>query len=357
MRLTTLTVLASLTALTASFATACVGATGDSRKPRTGDGTGSGTGSDDSKPCTKISMDVTVRSPADMSMLPKSDCYDIYGKLVLQGQSITSLAGLNNINSVTELDLDHTGVTSIDTNHSLGIYGKLTVTGNSKLTNLKQLEFMTASTGILIDGNTALTSLDALALDDPKLEEVDGDVAITGNTVLTVIPLANLVKVTGTLTVSNNPAVTTLGLGKLATTGPIEISDNAKLATLAGFAATSIAGDLAIRNNAALTSLGTMNSLYRVTGNVTIDANPVLANLAAFTTSLRFIDLALTITNNQALTDLGALKHVSLIGAINITGNVNLISCRATEVDKCTTHPVASTIANNKSVTCSQSCT
>jgi hypothetical protein len=354
MRLTTLTLLASLTASLATAA--CVGPVGDSRKPRTDDG--SGAGSDDpDQPCTKIAMDLTVRSPADMSALPRSGCYDIYGKLVLQGQSITSLAGLNEINSVTELDLDHTAITAIDTKHPLGIYGRLTVTGNAKLTNLKQLEFRTAATGILIDGNSALTSLDALALETPKLEEVDGDVAVTGNTALTVIPLGNLVKVTGTLTVAGNPAVTSLGLGKLSITGPIEISDNAKLTTLAGFAATTIAGDLAIRNNAALTSLGTMSSLYRVTGNVTIDANPVLANLAAFTTSLKFIDLALTITNNQALTDLGSLKHVSLIGGISITGNPNLITCRATEIDKCTTHPIASTIANNKSVTCSAICT
>jgi hypothetical protein len=328
MRLTTATliILSSLTA-------ACLGTTGDSRKPRTGSGSGSDSQTADDRPCTKVESDVTIRSVADMTTLPKTGCYDIYGKLTLQGQAITSLAGLNEINSVNELDLDHTGVTAIDTRRPLGVYGQLTVTGNAKLTNLKQLSFETASTGILIDGNTALTSLDPLGLDDPQLQEVDGDIAITGNSALTTIPLGNLTKLTGALTVSANSALTSLALGKLAGAGHIEISDNAKLATL-----------------------GAMSALYRVNGSVTIDGNPALTGLAAFTTSLKFIDLTLTISNNAALVDHGALKHVALIGGISITNNTALVSCRATEIDKCTQHPVASVISNNKSTSCTTSC-
>ena len=271
MRLTTfpLAVLSSLTA-------ACLGTTGDGRTPRGAD-TGTDSGQTD-RPCTKVQNDVMIRSAADMTALPKTGCYDIYGKLTLQGQAITSLAGLNEINSVNELDLDHTGVTAIDTKHPLGIYGKLTLTGNAKLTNLKQLSFETASTGILIDSNPALTSLDPLGLADPKLQEVDGDIVITGNTALTTIPLGNLIKLTGALTVSANSALTSLALDKLAGAGHIEISDNAKLATL-----------------------GAMSVLYRVSGSVTIDRNPALTGLGAFTTSLRYIDQALTIRNNAAL--------------------------------------------------------
>jgi hypothetical protein len=312
-----------------SLVAACLGDVGGSRRP----GPGSGETTTPGGPCDKVDNDVTIRSPADMAALPKAACYDIYGKLTLQGQAITSLAGLNAINSVSELDLDHTAITAIDTKHPLGIYGKLTLTGNTKLTNLKQLSFETASTGILIDGNTALTSLDALGLADPKLEEVDGDVAITGNTALTQIPLGNLTKLTGALTVSGNAALTSLELGKLAGAGHVEISDNAKLATL-----------------------GAMSALYRVSGSVTIDNNPALTGLAAFTTSLKYIDQTLTISNNAALTDLGALKHVALINAITITNNTNLVSCRATEVDKCTLHPNTSVISNNKTTSCSTSC-
>ena len=324
MRFTTLT-LATLT----SLAAACVGDVGGARKPARGTAPTQDTG-----PCQKLEQDVAIRSAADMAALPKTGCYDLYCKLTVQGQAITSLAGLHAINSVDELDLDHTALAAIDTARPLGIFGgKLTVTGNARLANLAQLSFETAPTGILIDGNPVLTALDPLGLADPELEEVDGDVAITGNTALTAVPLGNLTRLTGALTVSGNPALTSVDLGKLATTGPV-----------------------AVHHNTALTSLGTMSALYRVTGGVMIDNNPALADLAAFTTSLRFIDQSLTISNNAQLADLGALKHLSLVGAITITGNQNLVNCRALEVDRCTQHPTASVITNNKTTSCTSTC-
>lgn len=329
---------------------ACVGEVGDSRKPGR-----DATPTQSDRPCTKIEKDVAIRSAADMTALPKTGCYDIYGKLTLQGQAITSLAGLNEINSVDELDLDHTAITAIDTRRPLGIFGKLTVTGNARLTDLKQLSFEIASTGILIDGNTALTSLDPLGLDDPKLGEVSGDIVITGNPALTRIPLGNLTKLTGALTVSNNAQLATIDLARLATAGHVEIADNPRLAALPAFPATTIHGDLAVRNNTALTSLGAMSSLYRVTGSVTIDGNPALANLAGFT-GIKLIDQSLTITRNQALTDLGALKHLQLVGAITITGNPSLVTCRAIEVDRCTQHPTTAIISNNKDTSCNWQC-
>ena len=331
MRLITLTT--ALLAL-APFAAACIGEPAGHRKPGSGSAAGSASGSDQpAGSCARVDGDFTIRAAADMAPLPRTGCYDIYGKLTLQGAGVTSLAGLNDINSVDELDLDHTGLAAIDTRRPLGIYGKLTVTGNAKLANLKQLSFETAATGIEIDANPLLTSLDPLGLADPALGEVDGDIAITANPVLTALPLGHLTRVTGGLVVSGNTALTSIDLGKLTTSGPIDIS-----------------------NNAALTSLGTMTALYRVTGNVTIDGNAALTSLAAFTTSLKFIDLALTITNNNALTDLGALKHLQLVGGIQITNNTNLVICRALEIDRCVQHPTASQINNLKNASCTTAC-
>jgi hypothetical protein len=106
----------------------------------------------------------------------------------------------------------------------------------------------------------------------------------------------------------------------------------------------------------ALSSLGTMSSLYRVSGNLTIDGNSALTNLAAFTTSVKFVDQSLTITNNQALADLGALKHLQLVGAIAITGNTSLVSCRALEIDHCVQHPLTAVINNNGTTNCNWQC-
>lgn len=350
MRLTTFAIV--LAALTSG----CVGEVGGPRKSH---------GTDPSDPtdptpdgaCTKVEKDVTIRAMADMQSLPRTGCYDIYGKLTLQGAAITTLLGLEGINSVNELTLDHTGLTKIDTKRPLGIYGKLTVIGNAKLTNLKQLSFETAATGVMIDGNATLTSLDPLVLADPKLDEVDGDLEITGNAALTAISLPNLTKVTGLLNLAGNTAVRSIDVTKLGTTGHVEIADHPQLTSLTGFAATAINGDFAIRNNQALTTLGAMTSLYRVTGNLTIDNNTALGSLSAFTTSVKFVDKALTITNNANLTDVGQLKHLQLVQAITITNNRNLVNCRAVEVDKCTQHPTGAVIANNGTTSCTPSCT
>ena len=206
----TLTTLAALTSLSASLA-ACLGEVPTSRKAARK--TASTTA------CTRLDKDLTIRAAADLAALPKTGCYDVYGKLSLQGSQVTSLAMLGGINSVDELELDHTALTTVDAKQAIGLYGKLTVTGNAKLTSLTNLTFEAASTGILIDANPALATVDALGLDQPKLTEVRGDLVITGNAALATLPLRNLTKVTGALTVHNNGALTSIDLTKLAAAG------------------------------------------------------------------------------------------------------------------------------------------
>jgi hypothetical protein len=353
MRLTT--ALAALATL-ATLAAGCVGEVGGPRQPKGTDPTDPAPTPTPDGACAKVEKDVTIRAMADMQSLPRTGCYDIYGKLTLQGAAITTLLGLEGLNSVNELTLDHTGLTRIDSKRPVGIYGKLTVLGNSRLTGLKQLSFETAAMGVLIDGNPVLTSLDPLVLADPKLDEVDGDLEITGNPALPAISLPNLTKVTGLLNLAGNTAVKTIDVAKLATTGHVEIADHPQLTSLTGFAATAINGDFAVRNNQALTTLGTMSSLYRVTGNLTIDNNTALSSLAAFTTSVKFVDKALTITNNANLVDVGQLKHLQLVQAITISNNHNLVNCRAVEVDKCVPHPTGAVISNNGTTNCNWQC-
>jgi hypothetical protein len=339
----------------ATLAAGCVGEVGGPRKSRDTDPTDPTPSSPDGS-CAKVEKDVTIRAMADMQSLPRTGCYDIYGKLTLQGAAITSMLALEGLNSVNELILDHTGLTRIDSKRPVGIYGRLAVLGNQKLTNLKQLAFETAATGVMIDGNPVLTSLDPLVLTERKLDEVNGDLEITGNPALTAISLPNLTKITGSLTLAGNTAVRTIDVARLGTTGHVEIADHPQLTSLTGFAATAINGDFAIRNNQVLSQLGTMSSLYRVTGNLTIDNNSALGSLSAFTTTVKFVDKALTITNNASLTDVGALKHLQLVQAITITNNRNLVNCRAVEVDQCTLHPTTAVISNNGTTNCSWQC-
>ena len=325
-----------LTHLLASLslaATGCLGTTGDGRTPNsTGQSSTTGSGSN-AGPCTEVDADVTVNTTADMASLPKTGCFDLYGTLTISGPAITSLAGLNGLNSVNALVLDNTGLTTFDTQGDVGVYGTLTVTGNTKLADLKKLAFGSAPTQVLIDNNALLASLDAFAVGDPQLNQVAGDLTITNNPKLTAISAPYLTTVTGAITIAGNTGLTNLDLSPLTGTG-----------------------SLTLRNNPALTTLATMTALYRVAGNLTIDSNAALANLDAFTTSLVYVDQMLTVTNNAQLTDLGALKHLALVGAITITHNQDLLACRATEVDRCTAHPITSVINNNKASNCNWQC-
>ena len=348
----------ALLLVTTSLTAGCLGEVGPSRKPP-------GAGSDTTPPvtttpppaaCAKIEKTVTIRVPADMELLPRTGCYDIVGKLLIQSAQITSLTSLKGLSSVSELELDYTGLTTLDFTLPLNVYGPLTVTNNPALRDLKDLQFATPPTGILIDNNAALASLDTLTSATAKLTEVNGDLEITNNPALTAISLPNLTKVTGLLIIGSNDQITSLDLSKLVTTHGIDVADNAQLVSVAGLAATEIAGDLAIRSNPKLTSLGTMGALATVTGNLIIDSNAALPDLKAFTLSMKRVNRTLTINNNNALTDLGMLKHLELINALTITNNHNLVGCRVAEVDRCVAHNVASQIANNGNNNCNSSC-
>jgi Receptor L domain len=346
--------LAILVTLTSLFS-ACVGEIGSPRKP----GREMEEEEDDDgapEECEKVERDVLVRRFADMSSLPQSGCYDIYGRLVLEGSEITSLQALKGLNSVDELEVRGTQLTRIDTQRPVGIYGKLTVTSNPRLVNLQQLSFETAAAGVVISGNPALLSVEPLSIDTPRLEEVAGDIDISDNAVLASVPLKNLIKVSGNVRIMSNAAIRTVDLSKLATTGRIEIAANAQLSSLTGLVAQTINGDLAIRDNPVLGTLGTMSALQRVAGALTIDNNSALGNLGAFTTNVKFVDRALTIRNNQNLTDLGALKRLQAVESITVTNNRNLVACRAIELDRCTRHVIASVINNNGTTNCNWQC-
>lgn len=341
----------------AAGAAGCLGEVGGPRKPP-----GQGSGSNEpvmpstDGPCEKVEKNVTIRVASDIDLLPKDGCYDIVGTLTIQSPAITSLAKLGGLNSVTDLDLDHTALTKIDSGRAIGVYGRLTVTGNPVLTTLANVVFKTASPGVLIDGNPLLVTAEPFALDTAQLTEIDGDLTITGNPLLLSLNFRHLAKVSGKLLIAGNNALTSIDFSKLASTGGLELADNPRLASVTGLAATEIAGDFALRNNAALTGMGMFNGLARITGDVTIDGNAALTSLAAFTTALKNIDNALTISNNAALTDVGALKHLDHIRAITIVNNRQLVKCRAWEVDRCVAHDQGSNINNNRDTSCNTSC-
>ena len=129
---------------------------------------------------------------------------EITGSLVIQGQTITSLAGLESLRSVgVDLRITQTALTDLQGLKSLvHVEGFLWIESNLSLHDLSGLETLT-TTGwtTAIKGNFELLSLDGL----DGLKSVGGQLAITDNIKLaSITALARLETLGDNLNVYNN---------------------------------------------------------------------------------------------------------------------------------------------------------
>jgi hypothetical protein len=350
MRLTTPFVATALVAATLDGA--CVGDVGDRRcKGRACDGSGTdGSGSDHTGSdtnCEQVTHAVSITSPSDFDTLPKG-CWDLYAPLTIQGSQVTSLAKLGDLIGIDSLEIIGTGLTTLDAPKPLHVYGAILIEDNTSLTNLKNMIVEKASNllnEVIVDNNAQLASIDGLS----ELTMTDGNFTVTRNPKLASASLFRLTQVGGALRISDNAALTSLDASRVELVGRVEIINDTALTSFQGLTASTISGDVILRGNRALTSLGTMSSLSQIGGSVTIDDNDALTDIAAFTTSMQYVNGSVIITNNGALTGLGQISHFFQIGALNISSNPNLSFCRAREVAVCVNVPGAITIQNNKS--------
>jgi hypothetical protein len=295
---------------------------------------------------TKVDKDVVIDEVADFDKLQKG-CWDLYGKLSIKGSAITSVAKLGNLVGANELELIDTGLTTFDSAQTITVYGQVTITGNAKLTGLKNLTAVHADDvpfGITIADNPELASIDGIA----DITDLDTDLSVTNNPKLAALAFTKLKFAEASITISNNAALAHVDLSKLETVNRVDLTNNAALVDVSGFAATSIHGDVTVRQNPLLTMLGTMSSLTTIQGNLTIDNNAALTNIGAFTTSMHYVTGVVTITNNAKLTGLGQVSHLLGIGSLIITDNPVLSFCAAREVAACV-NPPSVTIRNNLS--------
>jgi len=339
---------ASLGSLLALTSSACVGEVGGgdagrSRKPKT---TEEGQTGD----CQKLDQSITIRGAADFDKLPTT-CWDLFGKLRLEGAAVTSIAKLGKLSAVNELEIVDTGLATLDVAEPFEVWGAVTVTGNSQLRSLDKLRVQDAddlTTAFSIRNNAQLTSLGGLAY----AKVIDGDLRITDNAKLSPIDFGELTAA-GSVTISNTGA-TTLDLGSLQQVGRVEISNNVALASITGAAATTIKGDLVLRGNRALTSVGSWSTLARVEGALTVDDNDGLVDLGGLS-GMQYVTGAVSVTNNALISSIDTVSHLRGIGlSVLVTGNANLSNCRAIEIDYCV--PSGAVTFNNNKPNTGSSC-
>jgi hypothetical protein len=327
-------------ALITIFTGACVGDVGGGSAGR-----GRGNSTDDPKTGTvdcatvtdaakieKIERDVTIRATTDFAKLP-TGCWDLYGRLRLEGASVTSLDKLGELRSVNMLEIVDTNLATFDSKQQIEVYGTVTVTGNAKLKDLDKVVADVWGTivpaTVTIRNNAELTSLGGLRY----VKQVVGALQISDNPKLATVSLDELTQA-GSIQVTGSAALTRFAAAALPKIGRVEVSNNALLTAIELGAAVDV-GDLVIKNNAALASLGTWSSLANVKGGLTVDANPKLVDLGALG-ALRYVTSTVAITGNAALTSLGAMSHLQGIGStVQVTGNAALTNCAGFEIDIC----------------------
>jgi len=322
--------------LTIGFLAACV----DAHRPPMSDG-----GGDDN--CESVEHDVTVRGSGDVADLPKG-CWDLYGKLTVNGSDITSLSMLGDIRSANDIEITSTGLTSFDTKSPVDVwYGAITVVSNQNLTDFKNLTIHDGHVAtVYIDANPKLASFELTGL-----TKIDGDLVVMNNTVLTAVNLKDVATIGGGVGIISNDALKTITLGSPTTVTKFDVSTNKALTSIAGAPSQQVLGDLTIQGNAQLVQIAGFGNLNRVRGSLTIADNNTLTTLSAFPATALTIEGAFIVTNNPLLADLGGLSHSFYMYSISVTNNIQLPYCNAHEVLQCVSNYGAWTVSNNKNTT------
>lgn len=199
----------------------------------------------------------------------------------------------------------------------------------------------------VIAGQLAVTAAGSVAL--PDLEHLIGDLAVVDNAQLTQLRMAKLADISGSLRLRNAAQLATLALPLLTRIDrDLELRQLAVLSDMNGlFGVTSIAGAITLDDNAALTSV---HVPLKMTGALTVTANPVLAGLTVFGgnqlgpvtirgNGLHSLNLSTTLVSSHddelastTIADNPALTTVdittSTVGALRIENNAELASVK-----------------------------
>jgi len=172
------------------------------------------------------------------------------------------------------------------------VYGDLSISNNSSLTQLQDLQFLQEVTGSLfIDRNSGLSNLLGLS----ALTTVLGDLNISENAGLLDLQMFP----------GGGPTPGPIMSGITFVGGNLSIIGNTNLEVLAGLGfLESVGGEVLIQSNPDLHSLGGLDHLSWVQSSLTISDNDTLGSIVELgwmTTMGLIIGGPLTITNNPML--------------------------------------------------------
>jgi len=271
--------------------------------------------------CLPDSITFVTQAEIDNFQTNHPNCTEIEGTVLILGNDITNLNGLNVLTSIG-------GDLYIGWFYSSG--------GNPSLTSLTGLDNVTAIGGALcISYNAALASLSGLE----NVTSIGGKLEIRGNNALIDLTgLDNLTSIIGYVEIHYNGFLTSLtGLDNVTYIGgSLIIGCNNTLMSLTGLDnVTTIEGRLIIGTwlpqggwcgNASLTSLSALDNLTSIGDDLVILGNDALTSLTGLDNLTSIVGLS--ITRNHNLTSLSALNNVTFTGGgLEIRFNDTLSEC------------------------------
>lgn len=251
-----------------------------------------------------------------IDLLALASCTSIGGSLTIDGTSVESLEGLQNLASVGNLYVNY-NPSLVDISHLSSlttVIGTFQLIGNAAIPNLDGLEQLTTvGAQLRIQSNGGLLDIDGLS----ALETVGSHLRIQTNTqLMSVAGLSSLRTVGGHFDILQNHGLTDLqGLGSLESVGKIfYIRSNNSLTTLQGISPnlTSV-GNLYIYNNQSLLAVDHLTGLVSIPGYVYIDHCFLVENLSGLE-NLQHIGNYLQIYRmNTGLVDLSGLESLRTV--------------------------------------------
>jgi hypothetical protein len=232
--------------------------------------------------------DYYFQSQADIDSFQTDfpECLNLEGDLIIDGEDITDLNGLNSV---------------------IFIEGNLIIQGSYESSYNGSLEYLSGLTCLEKIGNSLKI------LDNGQLKCITGlNLLDSVGKDLEIINNNNLVKVNGFENLQDI-------LGNLI------INSNYNLRGLSGLTnLLSVSDDISVRFNYSLPDLHWMENLTSIHGSLIIESNDSLSDLSGLN-NLTSIDSILKIIDNDRLNDLTGLEYLQIIDdGLDISGNDNL---------------------------------
>ncbi len=280
------------------------------------------------QPCPENGIDFFNQSQIDNFQNNYPECTDIIGPVHIQGDDITNLYGLSQINSISEF---------------------LYIQFCPNLTSLEGLEGLTTVGGRLeIYQNDALITIEGLS----GLISIGSHLIINHNdALLSLTGLEGLTTIEEFVNIWHSPGLTNLtGLNGLTSVETwLHIAYNNSLIDLTGLEQLTSVGNLRIEFNDALTSLTGVDNLSFLTESLDISYNNSLTNLTVLQ-GLSSIGELISIEGNESLTSLAGLDsaQINSIDYLSIIFNSNLSDCDVYSICQYLSAPSGTTdIINN----------